>query len=186
MSIRVIGTAPNEELIIASPTHIETLRPRSTIKKRFDADAVFGPECATDEVYSGAVGPRMRAALAAGRSSCVLSLGAEQSGKSTTVRGTAEAGGMAVLAVRDLYAELAASPHAIESAVTVSAVCCAIVPAQGETAFTGKQPVREVLIDALGDSAQPAAGLKYGTPRDPTHGTPPTGAHPSARPLLTP
>ena len=41
----------------------------------------------------------------------------------------------------------------------VSAVLCAITQADGETALMAKQPVRERLLDALGASSPPAAGL---------------------------
>ena len=159
-ALRVIGVAPGNELVIASSTRVETLRPKSTIKKSFEVQAVFGPESSNDQLCTDFIAPNVCAALAAGRSAYVLSLGAEQSGKSSTLRGTPESAGLALLALGDVYAMLdEESSGSTESLVTISAVCCAIVPAQGETPLQGKQPVREVLIDALGPAKQPAAGL---------------------------
>ena len=158
-ALRVIGVAPGNELVIASSTRVETLRPKSTIKKSFEVQAVFGPESSNDQLCTDFIAPNVCAALAAGRSAYVLSLGAEQSGKSSTLRGTPESAGLALLALGDVYAMLDEERSSAESLVTISAVCCAIVPAQGETPLQGKQPVREVLIDALGPAKQPAAGL---------------------------
>ena len=83
-AIRVLSSAAN--LTVTSPTTIETLRPKSTIKKKTQVDAVFGPGTANGDVFTQSVSPQLRAALASGRSACVLSLGAEQSGKTTSMR----------------------------------------------------------------------------------------------------
>ena len=166
-AIRVLSSAAN--LTITSPFQIETLRPKSTIKKKTQVDAVFGPGIANGDVFTQSVSPQLHAALASGRSACVLSLGAEQSGKTTSMRSE---DGLALLAVKEVFAALPTT-GAAESLVSVSAVCCAIVPAQGNTPFTGKQPVREVLIDALGPAKQPAAGL---TVREHADGLPHAGS----------
>ena len=165
-AIRVLSSAAN--LTITSSA-IETLRPKSTIKKKTQVDAVFGPGTTNNDVFTQSVSPQLRAALASGRSACVLSLGAEQSGKTTSMRSE---DGLALLAVKEVFAALPTT-GATESLVSVSAVCCAIVPAQGNTPFTGKQPVREVLIDALGPAKQPAAGL---TVREHADGLPHAGS----------
>ena len=163
--IRLLNASDDGRLVVASATRIETVRPKSTIKKAFEAQAVFAPGATTSAVHSTVVAPDISAALATGRSVYVLSMGAEQSGKSTTVRGdddpAADADGVAMLALDDVFsaADAATAACGAECIVTVSAVCCAIVPAHGETPLQGKQPVREVLIDALSDTPPSNAGL---------------------------
>ena len=158
-AIRVLATAP--ELTIASKTKIETLRPKSTIRKAHEADAVFGPSATTSEIHSAVVAPHLHRAVAGGRSTVVISMGAEQSGKSTTIRSSPD--GLAMLTLRDIYASL---PTDVESLVCVSAIGCAIVPGP---------PVREVLVDLLddGDKPAPPAGLNL---REHADGLPHGGA----------
>ena len=146
--LRVLHSSANGELTVASSTHVETLRPKSTIRKQHVADAVFGPGSATADVHE-TIAPRVRAAVAGGRSAYILSLGAEQSGKSTSVRASED--GLALNVAKDVFDSMPPTAE-VESLVTVSAIGCAIVPATGTTAFTGKKvDVREVLIDLLDD-----------------------------------
>ena len=91
-----------------------------------------------------------------------MAVGSEQSGKSAAVRAD---DGLAALIVHEVFSALAehgdqsATSEVVSSEVGVSAVLCAITQADGETALTAKQPVRERLLDALGASSPPAAGL---------------------------
>lgn len=141
--ICVIAVGEPAEGCSIDGNRISMLRPRSTIQKTFEADAVLQSH---EDCFSAAVQPSLREALSCGRGTCVYALGAEKSGKSTTVRGS---DGIAVKMARDLFAALdeqSLASGGTESKVAVSGVLCAIMPSAG--------PSKEVLLDALGSYSQ--------------------------------
>ena len=160
--VRVSG-APCEGCSVVGTRRIELTRPRSTIRKAFDLGLVCGDDVDSRAAFEcSALAPAVRQAVTQGRSALVMAVGSEQSGKSAAVRAD---DGLAALVVREVFSALAehgdqsATREAVSSEVGVSAVLCAITQADGETALTAKQPVRERVLDALGASSQPAAGL---------------------------
>ena len=139
---------------------VSMLRPRSTITKSYEADAILGQKLSPQECFESAVQPHLRAALATGRSASIYAMGSEQSGKTTTVRSEE---GIAIQVARDLFAYLGDAPPGIESLVTVTGVLCAIMPSAG--------PSKEVLLDALGEFSGSAPCLTVHEQTDglPTH-----------------
>ena len=81
----LVAGEPSEGCTVDGNNRISMLRPRSTITKTFEVDMVL--RSPAEDCFGEAVRAPLREALAAGRSACVYSLGAEKSGKSATVRG---------------------------------------------------------------------------------------------------
>ena len=145
--VRVSG-APCEGCSVVGTRRIELTRPRSTIRKAFDLGLVCGDEVDSRAAFErSALAPAVRQAVTQGRSALVMAVGSEQSGKSAAVRAH---DGLAALVVREVFSALAehgdqpATRKVVSSEVAVSAVLCAITQADGETALTAKQPVREI------------------------------------------
>jgi len=160
VALRIAGDAAAEGIRVLDGSHIEIQRPRTTLKKTFDVGHIFPVAASTVECHETAIRGPLQSAIDAGRSCLIISVGSEKSGKSTSVRGRQEHDGLAALVARDLFAMIPVTASGIESMVTMQAALNAITPASGETALMGKQPVREVILDALaGDADQPAAGL---------------------------
>ena len=146
-ALRVLGQSTTELQIKDSST-IVVQRPRTTLTKSFELGAIFGEEASTTECFVATIAPSIRPAVKDGRSAFVLALGAEKSGKSTSVRGGSD--GFAFLAVRETF-EAIATAAADESLVTFSAVLNTIMPTHGAGS--------EHIIDALGGDS-PSAGLQ--------------------------
>ena len=138
-TVCVIAAGEPTEGCSVEGNRISMVRPRSTITKTYEADTVLQ---ARQGCYKAAVQPVLREALVVGRSACIYSLGAEKSGKSSSVRSD---DGLAIQMVRDLFAALE-SGSGTEVHITVSGVLCAIMPSGPSS--------KEVLLDALGSYSQ--------------------------------
>lgn len=166
VAVKLAGSCTDGTIGVSSDNHtLELLRPRSNIKKECKCDIILPDGSFSSDAHAAFMQKPLEDAIADGRSAYVLSLGSEHSGKSTSVRGSADDPGLALETVGHLFEVLGeAEAQGIESLVTVSGTLCAIM--------SGAK-IGERLLDALAppDEPQPASGYNVRERADglPTH-----------------
>ena len=125
-----------------SDGEISLQRPKTTITKSFRFADIHSTTASTGDVHERSVSEHVRTAVSDGESVTVLSFGARETGKTTTMRSL---DGVVMRAASDVFAGLGIGDTYM---VTVSCLISAISP-PAQSHLTGRQVTHEILLDGM-------------------------------------